>query len=119
MPAGAPSHEPPSCHCGAPVALTFTISTHYGGKQAYRLPANVAGVWSVLQDTPGAKKTWSHAARVAWRIVKDWVEVQLALVASEQATLDQIMLPYAVIDPEGTTVYEAWMQHTLQLTSGK
>jgi hypothetical protein len=42
---------------------------------------------------------------VAWRIVKDWVEVQLALIESGQATLPQLFLPHAV-RADGRTLFE-------------
>ena len=47
-----------------------------------------------------------EAARVAWRIIKDWLEAQLALVSAELADLEQVFLPYAQ-NGAGVTLYEA------------
>ncbi len=47
---------------------------------------------------------------VAWRIVKDWLEAQLALLQSRQVKLEQVMLPYMLgtgEQGEPVTVYEA------------
>ncbi len=56
-------------------------------------------------------RTRAQAARVAWRIIKDWIEAQLALVEAEQVDMVEVFLPYAQVQG-GRTVYEA-------LTSGK
>ena len=47
----------------------------------------------------------AQAKRVAWRIVKDWVEAQMALLDTTMMSLDQIFLPYMLLTPE-QTVYE-------------
>jgi hypothetical protein len=38
-------------------------------------------------------------------VVKDWVEAQVALIQSGQATLAQLFLPHAV-RPDGRTLFE-------------
>jgi len=43
--------------------------------------------------------------RVSWRILKDWVEAQMALVETHMVTLEQVFLPYAVTD-DGQTIYD-------------
>jgi hypothetical protein len=42
---------------------------------------------------------------VAWRIVKDWTEAQLAMTECGLADTAQVFLPYAQ-DSTGTTIYE-------------
>jgi len=42
---------------------------------------------------------------VAWRVVKDWIEAQLALLETKMVTLPQLFLPYAVT-ADGSTLYE-------------
>src|SRR5215831_1280256 len=67
---------------GSPVALAFAVATPRGD-EAYRLPANLDGVFRTLtaQHDRGEVRprfvTREQAARVGWRIVKDWVEAQL------------------------------------------
>lgn len=81
-----------------------------GAEVAYRLPANWPGALAAMRADPKVPRrfcTEAHARRVAWRIVKNWVEVQLAFVEARQASLAQIMLPYAMTET-GQTVYERW-----------
>lgn len=52
---------------------------------------------------PG-QKTPEQAARVAWRIAKDWLEAQAALIDAQLASLDEVMLPY-MVDAAGQTMY--------------
>ena len=74
---------------------------------AFRLPANVAGVESALiaQRAESRYRKPDQYRRVAWRIIRDWLRAQLALVEAEQATLAQLMLPHA-ITPSGRTLSE-------------
>lgn len=87
--------------------ISFKINTPHG-IMAFRLPANLERVHIVLNKTPKVEpryKTREHAARVAWRIIKDWVRAQLAIIETEMVTLTQIFLPFAQ-DSSGDTVYE-------------
>lgn len=74
----------------------------------FRLPADWRSVREVLkqQKVEGRYKSDDHSRRVAWRIVKDWVEAQMAILETKMVTLPQLFLPYAV-RPDGTTLYEA------------
>jgi hypothetical protein len=49
--------------------------------------------------------TNEHAINVAWRVIKDWVEAQLALIEANQVKIEQVFLPYA-ITAQGNTLYE-------------
>ena len=92
-----------------PSALSFTMETPTG-ERAFTLPVNVGGVLSVLRKTaPARYRSPEHATRVAWRIAKDWLEAQLAIVEAHMATLDQVMLPYLHVDGE-TTMYQAFLE---------
>jgi hypothetical protein len=85
------------------------------GLMRYRLPVNVSAVWAVMErDRSVARrfKTQEQAERVAWRIMKDWIEAQLAIVATRMVSLDQVMLPYMLMD-EHTTVYDLYVSQQL------
>jgi hypothetical protein len=60
---------------GTPTAVTFQIDTPYG-TQAVRLPANATGCLLAMRRDK-IKTDELQAERVAWRIVKDWVEAQI------------------------------------------
>ena len=77
---------------------------------SFRLPARIDKIHSILQSidnsTIRAKhRTREQASRVCWRIIKDWIEAQLALIQAEQATIAEVFLPYAQ-DSSGQTLYE-------------
>ena len=109
---------------GQPSALVFALRTPLGNA-SFRLPANVAAVEKLLAGTgarshrAGAKVSDAeHARRVAWRVIKDWVEAQLALVETHMASLDQVMFPYLQVE-SGATLYEAYRDRQLALPSSK
>jgi hypothetical protein len=87
-------------------AVSFRIMTGEG-LLTFRLPANVQKIYQVLvrQRIATKLRTREQAARVAWRIIKDWLEAQLALVSAEMVDLEQVFLPY-VQSPDGSTLYE-------------
>lgn len=97
---------------GRLAALTFAIDTPTGVR-VIRLPANVDAVHKVLTRQK-VKCDREQAERVAWRIVKDWVEAQMAILESEMVQLDEIFLPYMVND-KGQTLFEAYRNNQLRL----
>ena len=46
-----------------------------------------------------------QATRTSWRILKDWVEAQMALLETGMVTMDEIFLPYMLSG--GQTFYQA------------
>ena len=97
------------------VALMFVIDIPMG-LRGVRLPANTDAVHAVLQRQK-VKCDREQAERVAWRIVKDWVEAQMAILESEMVQLDEIFLPY-MVSKSGQTMFEAYRQNQLMLESG-
>ena len=93
-------------------AVSFQINTPQG-LQAVRLPANVEAVQRVLTKQK-VKCDYEQSERVAWRIVKDWVEAQMAILESEMVTLSEIFLPY-MTDGNGNTVYSLFASNALML----
>jgi len=93
---------------GVMVAMSFRVNTKHG-MVTFRLPANSAGVLRVLMNDRKVEKRYrtpQRASNIAWRIVKDWVEAQLALVEAEMADMAEVFLPYAQ-RPDGSTLYSA------------
>jgi hypothetical protein len=90
---------------GELIGLSFRIDTQFG-PMAFRLPANIDAVTKILvKQRVRSKPDRSMATRVAWRILKDWVEAQLALLETGQVTMEQVFLAFAQ-DNKGRTVYE-------------
>lgn len=97
---------------GEPVGVSFTLSTP-NGERAFTLPVDAAAVHRVLLKQLGSGKRASapeQASRVAWRVLKDWLAAQLAIIEAQMATLDQVMLPYLHVNGE-LTMYEAFVDN--------
>lgn len=97
------------------MALLFMVDTP-AGPRGIRLPANVDAVHAVLLQQK-VKCDRGQAERVAWRIVKDWVEAQMAILESEMVQMDEIFLPY-MLNNSGQTVFEAYRNNQLALGGG-
>lgn len=104
---------------GVPVGLAFIVTTSYG-EIPFRIPANIDRVRAVLNKQRVRSKVGDDlASRVAWRILKDWVRAQMAILETEMVTIDQIFLPYMQAGEGGKTLYEVMLDHHLQLPEGK
>lgn len=89
-------------------ALSFRMPCS-GIMVSFRLPAQIDRIYVLLQrdnKVPRNLKTREQAARVAWRIIKDWIEAQLALVEAEQAEMVEVFLSYAQNPVTGKTLFE-------------
>ena len=60
------------------------------------------------------KDTFEQANRVAWRIIKDWIDAQMAVLETEMVEMEEIFLPY-VLNKQGQTLYEAFKENQLML----
>ena len=88
------------------IAVTFSIKIN-DNLVGFSLPCNYEGVLRAMQKdkkTPRSFCTQEQAIRVSWRIIKDWVAAQMAIVESGLAEVGEVFLPYA-ITPHGTTLY--------------
>lgn len=103
---------------GRPTGVAFAVETLHG-LRTFTLPVNAVRVEAVLKREKVERRfaTPEHAERVAWRIVKDWLEAQLAIIRTEMVTLDQVMLPY-MHGGDGRTVYELYRDQQLALPAG-
>lgn len=96
---------------GKLAGLTFQLSLN-SHPMIFRLPANVKKVQKLFMNQvkrPRAqteKRTWEQAERTAWKLLHDWVDVQVSLIKIEQVEFMQVFLPY-VYDPiRDQTFYE-------------
>ena len=101
-------------------ALSFKIETPHG-EVGIRLPADPEAVLRVLarqQLKTKVRLDHAQAVRIAWRIVKDWIEAQLAIIETEMVCLEQVMLPY-IITEDGQTLFERMKEQHFLLKEGK
>ncbi len=113
---------------GEVASLTFSLETAFG-EHAYALPVNVDGVeqtltteknagrlnglpWRVIESKAALR---AQASRVAWRILKEWLEAQLAIIQCQVVSLEQVLLPFQIANEAGETVYEVYERQQLAL----
>lgn len=102
---------------GLPCGMSFKIDCD-GQSIPFRIPANPVGVLQALKrSAPPSMRTPEQAQRVAWRIMKDYIEVQLAVVESQQAQFAEVFMGYAIVQG-GQTLFERFMVDPLRLLSG-
>lgn len=86
----------------------------------FRLPCNVDGVLAALKKQKGvpySMQNREHARRVTWRIIKDWLAAQLALIEAGQAEMAEVFMPYAIAE-DGRTAYQMFREsHIKQLNA--
>jgi hypothetical protein len=113
-----------------PSGLSFSLNTPHGARN-FTLPVNVDGCWAAITkmlrtNAPHVSRgqlnklgSRQHAHDVAWRVVKDWLEATLAIIAAQMATLDEVMLPYLHVDEE-RTLWQAYRERedALELEAG-
>lgn len=78
------------------MSLSFQIDVN-GQEFGFKLPCDWRPVLTILEDdvkVPRSQVNQEQALRVAWRIVKDWVEAQLAIVETKMVKTEQVFLPY-------------------------
>lgn len=100
---------------GKVVAVTFALQC-CGALQGFRLEAKPEGVKAVMAKER-VKCDDAQAERIAWRNLKDWIAAQVALVETEQATMDELFLP-KLVDRSERTLYEAFQTGRLMLGDG-
>jgi len=104
---------------GSIKSLAFIIETVYGD-MPIRLPTNANAVLKVLekQRIPSRYANYEQATKIAWRIVKDWVRAQMAILETEMVDMEQIFLPY-MITKNNQTLYESIANKGFYLTEGE
>lgn len=113
---------------GIPTGLSFMLKTPHGDR-GFTLPCDIEAMHKTLveQDRQGLLRSGSKAARssreqaerVSWRVLKDWLAAQLALVETQMVDMTEIMLPYLVRD-DGKTLYQAYREReALALPAGE
>jgi hypothetical protein len=103
---------------GEPVGLSFIVKTPYG-ETAFKLPSNVDRVQAVLnKQRVRSEVSRELATRVAWRILKDWVRANMAILETEMVSIDQIFLPY-MQGRDGKTLYEIMEGRGFALPEGR
>lgn len=100
-------------------SISFFIE-HNGQKIPFKLPMDLERARRVVENAVDEKKLpykfrdephkSDKAQIVGWRLIKDWIHVNLSLLEVKFAEPLQILLPYAYNPIENKTVYELFME---------
>ena len=95
--------------------ISFMVETP-SGSIPFKLPIDLKAWVSLLNKAvDGGKlpKRFRHdadqARRVGWRVIKDWIDAQLAIVETQTVTIEQVFLPYAYDLRTDETMYEKFL----------
>lgn len=109
------------------LALTFTIEIEDGKPMRVRLPVREEQVLQALwleyvngdtMTNDGQAIEWprnkkkiredfrEQAQRTAWRIMQDWVEVQMSLIVMKQCDVREVFMPYIIVG-RNQTLFES------------
>lgn len=93
------------------IGLRFEFEVGEGKKVPIRLPVRATAVRQQLQaarrERGGSRvprTDMEQARRTAWRMVKRWIEAQLAYVATGQVQVIEVFLPY-ILTKDGETLF--------------
>lgn len=97
---------------GKLTAITFGIEVD-GRPLGFRLPALTENVVKILY---GGTDRWGNVKKItdsqreqayktAWANIRDWIDAQMALIDTQQVKIEQVFLPYLLVE-EDKTLYE-------------
>lgn len=94
------------------VGICFLIETQEG-KLVFKLPARIDQCEIILKARlkrsptgTAEKRIKEQAARTSWKLLSDWVDVQMSLIELGQVEMIEIFLPYIYDTKTDQTFYE-------------
>lgn len=107
---------------GVPRALAFKVFIK-GQEVGFKLPMNEDKLLQVFKTQVSNKqlprKYWEdteQARRTGWRIIKDWIDSQMALLEIELVKIEEIFLPYMYDAEKDKTLFEILEARDFDLT---
>ncbi len=89
------------------------------GPLVFRIDPDVSAILATLhsdQLTTSAYRTHEQAIRAKYRLLLEWLESSLSMVAVGAIEFERLFMPFAIIagDPQDRTVYEAAASQVLK-----
>lgn len=80
------------------VAVSFMVDTPHGN-MPIKLPMDARAVSQILKNEAQLPQRLrddiDQARKVGWRIIKDWIDSQIALIETRMVKIEEVFLPYA------------------------
>lgn len=103
-------------------SLSFKMEID-GREVAFKLPCDWKPVQRVLERQKAKNRKIdsrpAQSVRVAWRIVKDWVEAQLAIIETQMVKTEDVFLPYMLVGQNETLAERMHTNPQFLLTNNK
>lgn len=99
-------------------AVSFMVEID-GRDIPFKLPIDL-NAWIALLNKAVAERSGiarrfendaDQARRIGWRVIKDWIDAQMALVETKTVKLDQVFLPYVWDMNKDQTFYEKFVEN--------
>jgi hypothetical protein len=106
-----------------PMGITFVLGTRWG-ERGYEIALNFDGTRLALERAYKARKIerryteYAHAQKVAWRVLKMWLESNLAMIEAGLAEPEKALFPYMLLAPEHT-LFDEYDQQQPSITAGE
>ena len=103
-----------------PVGMIFQIQIN-GMPLTFKIPAKSKAVFDVLwkevrRPRPETKKNIkAQADRTAWKLLSDWIDVQVSMIKLDQAETIEIFLPYVYDAKTDRTLFEKMKENNFKL----
>lgn len=106
-----------------PKGMIFQISNN-GMPMTFKLPAKADKVFEWMRKRRSKPPTKAQivglkaqADRTAWKILSDWIDIQISLIELDQAEAIEIFLPYAYDGNTDQTFFEKLKESNFKLLS--
>lgn len=106
-----------------PMGITFVLVTRWG-ERGYEIGLNFEGTRESLERSWKDRRIerkytgYAHAQKVAWRVMKMWLESNLALVEAGLAEAERVLLPYVLLAP-GHTMFDEYSRQQPAIGAGE
>ena len=94
------------------IGIAFIITVN-GSDVPFRLPARIDRVEKRLREfirrpRPGTlDRITDQACRTAWKLLSDWISIQISLIELDQVELIEVFMPYIIYDNQkNQTLFE-------------
>lgn len=108
-----------------PTGMLFQINID-GTPRTFKLPAKTENVFNYLKmqrkkpPTKAQEETIRQQAdRTAWKILNDWIDIQVSMIELDQAEAGEVFFPYLYDGRSNKTMWEIAKENNFkQLTQG-
>jgi len=100
-----------------PCALAFKCIVNENSI-SFKLPMEEEKIFEVFKKSkqvPKNKRNLEQARRTGWRIIKDWVDSQIALIEINVVKFEQVFLPYMFDEKTNKTLFQKFEERSFNL----